>query len=204
MHSMIHLNEDLLCAVDVLVTGRYAGHDSMIGLAIIPLNHIVEFYNLKEEDRYIRPLDLEIQPNRPENINLEKHRYKAEILHAMTAIDYDQAGDIFLKWFDDLRLKFRKKLQIISYDWPHKEYFLREWLGNRNYEHCFSPLYRDLFVVTNYISDYENFKCQRITFPKNFIFRYICSQLNVEYTRKQDLINNCRGIAECYKRILQK
>src|SRR5690348_12661029 len=89
--SMVHLNGNLLCAVDVETTGLDPTKNDIIQLCILPLDSQIK------PSQTVRPFVIEMVPKRPENIQSganKTHRINlAELI--LRAIDPWKAVDLF-------------------------------------------------------------------------------------------------------------
>lgn len=208
---MKHLNGNKLCAVTLRTTGPYPRHHDLVQLTVIVINQHYEI-----DTRYM-PFNISISPDRLENIDYsEIKEYKIEDNN----LDYRQfsmprsdlmnyiskgressyAADLFVQWFENLKLPFRKKIVPLAYDWAFAEQFIEDWLGRKTLDLCFDQRHRDLRSISLFLNDRADYRCD-ISYPfaKNN-FRYICSQLKVEVI-KNGCIADGVSMIECYKRL---
>lgn len=197
--SMLHLNGNLLCAVDVETTGVTPGHHDLVQICVLPLNS--ELKPFKD----ILPFYMDMQPKRPENIDpnamsINKLKY-SEIL--LKAIDPYKAADLFEEWFERIRLPFNKRISPLAQNWPFDRGFIIDWLGQKTFEYIFDGRFRDTMSAALFCNDRSCFANQPAPYPKVNI-AYLASQLKIEHQslRLHDALQDCIVTAEIYRRMM--
>lgn len=195
--SAIHLNGNILCAIDVETTGLRAGYHDIFQICILPLDS-----NFKPS-KTVLPFYTEMLPRRPENtdpkaISLNKTEY-AQLL--INGLDSDRVADLLIEWFDKLPLPIKKNIIPLAHNWVFDRGFILDWLGHETFEHIFAPMYRDTMVAASYDNDRADFHVTQIPFPKVNL-KYLCSQLKVENQRHHDALADCVATAEVYRRMV--
>lgn len=196
-HFLQNINGDLLCAIDCETTGTRPGFHDIIQLAIIPLD-----FDLKPDPARL-PFLIEMQPRYPQNVESEAMRInKLKLVDIMNkGIDSYRAQDLFLEWFEKQKLSFRKRLTPLGCNYPFDRGFLIDWLGPETYDLCFTPTFRDVQVVANYLNDRDGWKGEPFRLPKVSL-GYLCSYLKIERMFKHDATDDARVTAEVYKRLV--
>lgn len=201
-HSgMIHLNGNLLCAVDVETTGIKAGFNDLIQVALLPLDS-----NIKPS-KTAPPFKLNLTPKRPENIDPKAckiHRLKrAELIS--NSIDPFKAADLFDDWFEKLNLPLagntHKKIMPLWSNGGFDKSFLIDWLGYDHYNHYFHFHERDTQSLALSLNDRFDFHNERVPFPKVGL-TYLSNALDIINENPHDALSDCITTAEVYRRIL--
>ena len=110
--GMVHLNGNLLAAIDLETTGLQAGYHEPIQIAVVPLNSDIRPLE------GVRPFYTTIKPLFPER--QEKagyvHGLKMEdlILHSPEA---GKVQDLLVEWWESLDLPFGKTLIPLAHNW---------------------------------------------------------------------------------------
>jgi DNA polymerase III epsilon subunit-like protein len=196
----MHLNGNILCAVDVETTGLQAGYHDIAQICILPLN---EQYLPSRE---IIPFNMNLSPKRPENADqeaLKKCKLKLADL-ILEGMDPHRAADLFEEWFEKLKLPGGKKIAPLAHNWPFDRGYLIDWLGPKNFEDRFYHRYRDPMVIGNFCNDLADLRGEQYFYQK-LELPYLVSLLHVEAPgRLHDALNDCVAVAEVYKRMLHR
>jgi DNA polymerase III epsilon subunit-like protein len=197
--SMIHLNGNLLCAVDTETTGTVPGKHDLIQVCILPLDS--ELKPLKD----INPFYILLKPKRPENADPDAMRvHKIPMSDLVNqGIDPYEAEILFEEWFNKLGLPHNKKISPLAQNWPFDRGFILDWLGVPAFEQFFDRYYRDTMVAALFCNDLADFKVEQTPYPKVNL-KYLASQLKVEHDRAHDALGDCVVTAEVYRRMLTR
>lgn len=190
----IHLNSNLLCAVDIRTSGPRPYKDDIMQICVMPLNST--FQPLEE----ITPFIMDILPRDKNKIDRELLEINQEtFLHIFKyGLDHWTAGDSFLEWFEKINFNFQKRICPLAYDWPKIMPFIYDWLGPLNAKECFDYRYRDILSTANFLNDYYDWHIENCPFAKQN-FQYICSSVQVERVKPYEPITDCLAIANVYK-----
>lgn len=197
--SMLHLNGNLLCAIDVETTGVIPGQHDLIQICVLPLNS--DLKPLRE----ILPFYMEMQPKRPENVDhnaMKVNRLNfAELL--LRATDPYKASDLFEEWFERLKLPFNKRISPLAHNWPFDRGFILDWLGQKTFEYIIDGRFRDTMTAALFANDRSCFNNIPTPYPKVNL-TYLASQLKVEHKelRRHDALQDCIITAEIYHRMM--
>ena len=195
--SMIHINSNQLCAIDVETTGLRPDFHEIHQVAILPLDSRIK------PSRGILPFVLDIKIEYPERIERNAIKMpKAEFAkRQQRAIDQFTAADLLDEWFERLKLPLYKRICPLAQNWPFDRGFMIHWLGVDSYEHIFSPLYRDTMPAAMFHSDLADFRGEKITFVQ-YNLQYLCQKVNVVNEKAHDALQDCIATAEVYRRLL--
>jgi DNA polymerase III epsilon subunit-like protein len=207
---MKHLNGAILGVIDVETTGFKPGFNDLIEVCVLLLDK-----ELKPTSKVL-PFHMDLKPQRPRNIDFEAIRIqqrenpmisissKGKIVEAATiGCDPFRAADLFVEWFENLKLAPNKRIMPIAHNWVFDRAFMIDWLGEKTFDMCFDPRYRDTMSMSLYDNDVADYHSNRFPFPKNNL-QYLCSQLNIERTRAHTALDDCVATAEVYKRMIQR
>lgn len=209
-----HLNSNILAVIDTETTGPVPGYNDIIEVACVILDKYLK------PAKGITPFNIEIKPQRIENISLEALRIQGKDLEyvtkekliknpdrlvriATTGCDADVAADLFREWFEKLRLAPFKRIMPIACNWAFDREFLMDWLGRPGFDYIFDPRYRDVMSMTLYDNDIADWRCEEFEYPKNNL-QYICTQLHIERTRQHNALDDVIVTAEAYRKLIQR
>lgn len=195
--SLIHLNGNLLCAVDVETTGLDSEKHDIWHLCILPLDSNIK--PIKE----LFPFYTLLKPARPENAD-PKAINKNTLAHSLLrGLDSDRAADMLYEWFKKIGLALDKKLCPLAQNWPFDNRFLYKWLGFQQFEEIFHPWYRDLLPTSLYLNDCADLNAEPVPYAKSNL-SYLCAKLEVTNETPHDPLSDCVATAECYRRIMKR
>ena len=208
---MIHLNGNLLAAIDVETTDTVPGFHDVWQVCVLILDDDIK------PDKRVTPFYVDMRPKRPENIDQQALSVCRMdfALKMQRALDPWDAADLFDEWFEKLKmhtptrpplLPERKKLVPVAQNWPFDRSFMTEWLGPTSFEAFFHPWYRDTLPVAQYLNDKyaKDPMCvlaAKVPFPKSNL-AYLCSQLKVKNAKAHDALQDCIATAEVYRQMV--
>jgi DNA polymerase III epsilon subunit-like protein len=195
--SAVHLNGNLLCAVDTETTGLVAGFHDIIQISVIPLTPALE---------PIQPFfTTRLQPKRPQNFDDASTTAHKITLQEATEFGIDPwtAVELFDEWFNSLKLPERKKIVPLGHNFPFDRDFIKDFLGGiLNYDHVFRSDFRDTMHTALFLNDLADYRSEPIPFPKVNL-KYLCSQLGVAHENAHDAFADCVACVEVYKKLLK-
>ena len=198
---MIHLNGNLLCAIDTETTGLIPGFHDIIQLSIVPLDFDIE----PHPD--INTFDIFMEPSRPQNID-----YKAMSVSRIQLDKICKSGlnpiaciDYIHEWVNRLKLPEGKKIVPLGCNYCFDMVHLMSWMGPSNYWSVFHGHYRDIQTSCLFHNDIADFHATQIPHPKVGL-KDIATSLNVEMDeqRLHDSLYDCWITAKCYRAKLLK
>lgn len=194
---MIHLNGNLLCAVDVETTGLVPGFHDIWQVAILPLDSFIKPLNT------VIPFYMNIKIKFPEHIDPKAVKLPRQEFarRQQCSIEPFSCADLLDEWFDRLQLPIYKKIVPLAQNWPFDRSFLIEWLGISSFEHIFYPVYRDTMVAAAFDSDLCDFRSEKILFTQ-YNLAFLCTRLGVQNLKSHDALQDAIATAECYRRML--
>ena len=195
--SMMHLNGNLLCAVDVETTGLVVGYHDIWQVAILPLDSFIKPL------RTILPFYMDMKIRYPEHMDTKAIKLPRQDFarRQQCAIELFSCADLLDEWFDRLKLPIYKRIIPLAQNWPFDRSFLIEWLGILSFERIFNPVFRDTMVAAAFDSDLADFKSEPILFTQHNL-PFISTRLGVKNLKPHDALQDAITTAECYRRML--
>lgn len=195
--SMIHLNGQLLCAVDVETTGLIPGFHDLVQIAVLPLDS--EINPLAD----VIPFYMTMKPIRPENIDWSTTSVtKLDLANIMLkAPDSYDAAHMFVEWFEDLNLPLKKRIAPLASNWIFDSGFIKEWLGPTDFESRFHFHYRDTQPVALFMNDRADKHQSKLPFSRVSV-KSLGNHFDIVNLQAHDALQDCVTTAEIYKRML--
>lgn len=198
--SLITINNNLMCGLDLETTGKDPEYNEIIQIALLPLDA-----NLNPR-KDLPAFDFKIKPKYPERIDLEALRVSRNDLHDIleTGHDSDKVLEIFYAWFEKLHIGASRKIVPLGHGISFFDLnFIRVWLGGiANFQHYFFGIPRDTMTVAAYWNDRNEFQAEQTLFPK-LTLREMCRKLEVDVKEglTHDALYDAWLAAQCYKKL---
>lgn len=196
--GLVHLNGNLMAAVDLETTGTRPGYHEIIQIAVVPMDS--DFKPVAD----VRPFYTRVKPRHPERESTgAKHKHKIPmtdlLLHAPEA---EQVADWLHDWFLALRLPFKKCLVPLAHNWAFESSFLKAWLGVEEMDLIFHSHARDGMLYAISLNDKAALAGEPVPFP--FVgLGAMCKRLGVTNTNPHDALADCIAEAEVYHTLLR-
>ena len=196
--GLVHLNGNLMAAVDLETTGTQPGYHEIIQIAVVPLD---SEFNLLEG---VRPFYTYIRPNYPERETpaaTQKHKIPMSelLLHAPSS---ERVQDWLVEWWEALDLPFQKSLVPLAHNWAFESSFLKAWLGVPLVDKLFHSPARDSMLYA--ISLNDRCACAGEPAPFNRVsLGSLCAKLNITNANPHDALADCLAEAEVYRALLR-
>jgi hypothetical protein len=196
--GMQHMNNNLMCSIQIRTSGPNPGEHEILQLALMPLNR---FLKVHEE---IPVIDMKFKLEYPGNLDMDYCRLKQSDIAecAVRGIDKYKMVEIFDRWYREIRLPFRKKILPLGYDWGSVKPFLVEWLGQALYDEIFAPECRDVLMCALFMNDRAGVRVEKIPFAKTDL-GYLCSCARIEHIDKNAPLSDCDSVAQLYDHLLR-
>jgi DNA polymerase III epsilon subunit-like protein len=192
---MIFANSHQLCVIDVETTGLNPDKHEIIEICFLPLDESLSFIKKPV------PFNIKIKPEKEidfEAFNINTIDYD-DLMN--TGIDKWKAVDLFIDWFDLLRLPPNKRLLPIAHNWFFDASFIKQWLGSPTFDSYIDSRARDTLMMCQFINDSHSMRHDNVPFPKQTL-AYVASQLDIEHTRAHNALDDCVVTAKIYKQLL--
>lgn len=198
-YSSVHLNGNLICAIDIETTGLEVGVHDIIQVCVMPLGP-----DLNPSKQY-KMFHMKLQPKRLENADIKADKVNKGLLTdaLLHGTDPDTACDLFDEWFTRLNLPVRKAIIPLAANWAGIDRdFLIEWLGGPlNFQKYFRNDFRDVMITALFLNDQADKFSEPIPFPK-VNMGYLCGILGVRNPKAHDAVGDCWSTAQVYQRLL--
>jgi DNA polymerase III epsilon subunit-like protein len=210
---MDHLNNNILCVVDVETTGPRPRFHDIIEICVLPLDKTLK------PDPKILPFSLDLIPMRKDNIDEEALRIQRKIMNremsdkicysrsklidsSIKGCEPSRAADLFVEWWEKLKLTTFKRIMPIAHNWVFDREFIMDWLGEETFDMCFDPRYRDTMCMSLYDNDLAGWADEEYPYPKNNL-SYLSSQLGVPRHGAHSALDDCVVTAACYRKMIE-
>ena len=194
-HSgFVHLNGNLLAAVDVETTGLTPGWHEIIQIGIQPLDSQVK--PLKG----VLPFYQHMKPEHPERASkkaMSINRMNLDWL-MVHAPDCWKTAELLDEWWTSLRLPFQKTLVPLAQNWQYEASFLKAWLGLDQFSEFFHSYARDTMLTAIYLNDRAYMNGERILFQRVNL-PALCRHYKIVNTNPHDALADAVAEAEVYR-----
>jgi len=205
----VHLNGDIVCAIDTETTGLDCDYHEMIQVAIVPLG--VNF----EVDESIDPFYATIKPEYPGRWDDGAARVNGlREVSANHGLDKYLVLDQFIDWFHELPLAetksppYHKRIVPLVKNWAFDRGFLRKWFSVLDDEDGYafdkyinSRVARDLQPVVHYLNDLAYGNVMELPFNKASL-GYVCKRLDINADGAHDALTDAIMTAKAYSRLI--
>lgn len=195
--GMQHINENMLCSIGMILTGRDISQHEILEIAILPLDCGLDI----RKDRLV--FHMGMKPERTDNIDFGHQRMERSIVanRIMNSKDSFVVADLFIKWFDTLRLATGKQIVPLAWNWPLESLFLRSWLGHKTFEYLFDWKYRDVLSTGNHLNDTLDQSANTVKYPK-VTLGSMAIRHDLTRIKPENAITRAKLIMEVYKKQL--
>jgi DNA polymerase III epsilon subunit-like protein len=197
-NGMVHMNGNLMAAIDFETTGGRAGYHEIIQVAVVPLDADLR------PNQELRPFYHNIAPKHPERAEKE-----ASVVHGLDLADLmlnapssEKVADLLLDWFEGLDLPNLKRLVPLAHNWAFEAGFGKAWLGNKLFEHIFHWHARDGMAFALSLKDRAAFAGEED--PFSFVgLGALCKRFGIVNENPHDALCDAVAEAEVYRALLR-
>ncbi len=196
-NGLVHLNGNLMAAIDYETTGRRPGYHEIIQIAIVPLNADLR------PNKDITPFYTTVKPLHP-----ERQEKQSGWVHGLDINDLvlhapepDRVQDLMMEWFAKLGLPFRKVVVPLAHNAPFESSFTKAFLGVERTDEIFHSHYRDSMIYAIGLNDKAAFAGEPIPFSSVGL-KSMCKKLGIVNTRPHDAYADAVAEAEVYRSLL--
>ncbi len=198
LSGYVHLNGNVLAAVDVETTGRQPGWHEIIQIAIQPLD------SKCEPLEGVSPFYHTIKPEHPERAEAKATAvHKLDIDHlVLHSADKWQVADWLDEWWGNLGLPHRRTIVPLAQNWQYEAGFLKAWLGMESFDHFFYWAARYTMLIAIYLNDCAYMRGRPIPFP--FVgLPALCKHFGIINENPHDALADARAEAIVYRHLLE-
>lgn len=198
-YGMRHLNGNVLCSIDTETTGTNPDESGVIEIAAIPLNHMLDVHPA------LGLFNMTMKPDEGEVIDERAMTVTKKELGRILLLgnNRDRVGDLFIAWFEGLKLGTYKKLIPLAHNWPFDREMIIKWLGRKTYEYIFSPLYRDTMQFANFLNDCADARGEDVPYSKVNL-AWLTKQYGIEHLDKHTALSDALATAHLYKDMVKR
>lgn len=196
--SLLSMNGNLLCTVDVETTGTLSGYHEIIQAAFVPLDQ-----NFEPHPDFKFLYLPGIMPDHPDRMDAEaesKHGISIESLEG--CISESRAVELFEEWYQRLGLPFGKRLVPLAHNWAFERAFLIHWLGMDSFNDKWYIHPRDTFAVASYINDLYAWNNRKHPFHAVGLGP-MCKRFDIELDNAHDALADCLATAKLYAALMR-
>lgn len=195
--SMLNMNGNVLCAVDVETTGVLAGWNEIIQIACVPLN---QHFEPHPEMRFFY---LNMRPEYPDRIHKEavqKHGISKEDL--ANCVSQARGVELFEEWYRKLNLPFGKRLVPLAHNWAFERGFLTHWLGLDGFNDHWQPHPRDTMTLCATVNDLYEWHGRKHPFGL-LRLTALCERFDIKLDNAHDALADCLATAKLYGELMR-
>lgn len=195
--SLLNMNGNILCAVDVETTGVLAGYNEIIQIACLPLN---QHFEPHPDMRFFY---LNMAPTHFDRISKEaeqKHGIKQEALR--DCVSQERGIELFEEWYRKLELPFSRRLVPLAHSWSFERGFLTHWLGLDALNDMWHVHPRDTMTLAASINDLYVWHGRKHPFPLLGLGS-LCRRFDIELDNAHDALSDCLGTAKLYAEMMR-
>ena len=195
--GLMHLNGNLLVAIDFETTGSQPGYHEIIQVGVVPMDA-----NIRPHPE-LRPFYHNIAPKYPERAEKE-----ASVVHKLNLADLmlnapssEKVADLLVEWFEALDLPMARRLTPLAHNWAFEVGFGKAWLGCDLFEHIFHFHPRDGMLFALSLKDRAAFAGEED--PFNHVgLGALCKKFGIVNENPHDALCDAVAEAEVYRALL--
>lgn len=193
--GMPHLNRNVLCAIDIITTGPDTSEDTLLEIAVLPLDHM-----LRPHKTFLM-FNMKMRPEKEVTSRQCGMREEELAKCILEGQDRYVVADLFLDWVKKMELRSNKKIVPLGWNWPKDSAYLRHWLGDGTFEDVFDWRYRDVLSIANYINDRADCISEDPIYAK-LDFNYLANVHRVPSFQYRSATNNVNVLHELFKQMV--
>jgi DNA polymerase III epsilon subunit-like protein len=196
--AFLHLDGNVLAAIDVETTGRRAGFHEICQIGIQILDKNLQPHTALREHYFYKNM----KPKYIDRINRSSMRVnKLSVEDLEYCATQEEVADQLEAWFKRLPIPFKKRLIPLAHNWVFDRGFIEHWLGPDACNDFFHPYFRDTMLTA--INQNDRCHFHGIDIPYRYVnMEYLCKVLRVENPNSHDALSDARTTAELYRRML--
>jgi len=196
-NGFVHLNGNLMAAIDFETTGLQAGWHEIIQIGIVPLDaDLHPISNLRPFYHNIAPKF----PERQEKGTGEIHGLNLNelMIHAPSS---ERVADLFVDWWERLELPMDRKINPLAHNYEFEASFGKAWLGFDLFNQLFYWQARDGMREAIAMNDRAAFAGEPIPFPRVGL-NALCKQFQIVNENPHDALSDAYAEAKVYRALL--
>lgn len=195
--SLMSMNGNLLCAVDVETTGVLAGWHEIVQIACVPLN---QHFEPHPEMKFFY---LNMRPDYPDRISKEavqKHGISEEFL--ANCVSQARGIDLFEDWYRKLNMPFGKRLVPLAHNWGFERAFLIHWLGLDGFNDKWQSHPRDTMLLAASVNDIYVWHGRKHPFH-TLSLTSLCNRFDIQLDNAHDALADSLATAKLYASMMR-
>ena len=196
-NGFVHLNGNLMVAIDFETTGLRAGYHEILQIAVVPLNADLR------PNPDLRPFYHNIAPKHPERSEPgagQVHKLNLEdlMLHAPSS---EKVADLLVEWWERLDLPVGKTLVPLAHNWAFEASHGKAWLGDDLFGQLFHGHARDGMLFATSLNDRSSFAGEAALFSRVGL-NSLCKHFGIVNENPHDALSDALAEAEVYRALL--
>jgi len=194
---MVHLNGNLIAAMDFETTGTVAGYHEIIQIAIVPLTADLKPSTL------VRPFYHNIAPVYPERQDKEAAKIHGLDLNWLqeSAPSHERVSDLLVDWWEKLDLPVGRKVVPLAHNYEFEAGFSKAWIGYDMFNDLFYWGARDGMRLAMSMNDRAAFAGEPLPF-REVGLNPLCEKFGIINENPHDALSDSFAEAEVYKSLL--
>ena len=195
--SLVSMNNNVLCAVDVETTGVLDSYNEIIQIACLPLD---QHFDPHPDMRHFY---INIRPDYPERWSMD-----AQKKHGITLEDLEgcpsqgRSVELFAEWFKKLDLPFGKRLIPLAHNYSFERGFLTHWLGVDGMNDHWQPHPRDTMGLAANVNDLYVWHGRKHPFYSLSLVS-LCKKFDINLDNAHDALADCLATAKLYAELMR-
>lgn len=195
---------DRYCVIDSETTGVVPRYHDAIEIGSIVLD---EYFDI---DKRSNPFHILMWPSRPDNVDIEAittqqtadgkkltlKKWHEVLRHGLTPT---KAGDLFVEWFEKLKLPPKGRLIPIAHNWPFDREFIKDWIGDKTFEYIFAHSYIDTFPLCKFIEGTKLSRGEKSPFGISMRLGDLSRDMGYSPERSHNALDDCITTANFIK-----
>jgi DNA polymerase III epsilon subunit-like protein len=196
--SLLNMNGNILCAVDVETTGVLAGYHEIVQIACVPLNqHFEPHPDLRF---YYMP---GLMPDYPDRISEEATRKHGITLDSLQGCPTQERGvELFEEWWHKLNLPFGKRLVPLAHNWGFERAFLIHMLGMDGFNAYWHVHPRDTMALAATVNDLYVWHGRKHPFHL-LSLTALCKRFDIQLDNAHNALADCLATARLYAELMR-
>jgi len=196
-NGLVHLNGNLLTAIDFETTGLIPGYHEIIQIGVVPLNA-----DLRPNPE-LRPFYHNMAPKFP-----ERSQAGAGQVHGLDLSDLmihapssERVADLLVDWWERLDLPENKTIVPLGFNWEFETGHGRAWLGYELFNQLFHGHARDGMRLAIALNDRSSFAGEPVPFARVGL-KALCKHFGVNNENPHDALSDAYAEAAVYRALL--
>lgn len=187
-----------MCSI-VVDTVSAERNSEVLEIAIVPLDFQLEIHDT------FPIFNITMKPDDLASVDRSYCRQDKSLLAKilMQGPSKDLGLDLLEDWFEKMKLRKKKRIIPLVYNWPLVREKLIQWMGYQHFLDIFAEDFRDILSAAHILNDRAGVRRQDVMFSKQTM-RWIMTAVKIPVAEQGgSALGDCRDLGTCYKRLIQ-